>query len=80
MPALPASAAAAVRYETEPNEIVMVAPQRDRISFGKSGDGGIRTRFLLVASEALVQSSYVPKGADGWSPTTTALGDRVTTC
>ena len=50
-----------------------------------SGDGRSRTDIFLVASEALVQLSYIPSliettGADGWSRTTTARGDRVTAC
>ena len=50
-----------------------------------SGDGRSRTDIFLVASEALVQLSYIPQvpergGADGWSRTTTARGDRVTAC
>jgi hypothetical protein len=47
----------------------------------RSGDGRSRTDIFLVASEALVRLSYFPEGgADGWSRTTTARGDRVTAC
>src|SRR5262249_25447920 len=46
----------------------------------EGGDGRSRTDIFLVASEALVHLSYIPKGADGWSRTTTARGDRVPAC
>jgi hypothetical protein len=44
------------------------------------GDGGSRTRDLLVASEALCHQSFVPEtcDADGWNRTTTARGGGVT--
>jgi hypothetical protein len=84
MPALPASAHdVTIMSEARPSPragkrsgATGCAAQRRQVS----GDGRSRTDIFLGASEALVQLSYIPEHADGWSRTTTARGDRVTAC